>query len=84
MASAQRKDNKKRIPGLSSPWCARTKGSWYAFGRVEPGGYPPGAPTDPDLPNFRTAGTRHPVPPKKVSKFTGKSFCPSRLLSSRP
>jgi hypothetical protein len=24
--------------------------------RVEPGGYPPGAPTDPDVPNFRTAG----------------------------
>jgi hypothetical protein len=23
---------------------------------VEPGGYPPGAPTDPDMPNFRTAG----------------------------
>jgi hypothetical protein len=33
-----------------------------ARGRVEPGSYLPGAPTDPDVPNFRTAGTRHPVP----------------------
>jgi hypothetical protein len=36
-------------------------------GRVEPGGHPPGTPTDPDVPNFRTAGTRLPVPLVKVS-----------------
>jgi hypothetical protein len=36
-------------------------------GRVEPGGHPPGTPTDLDVPNFRTAGTRHPVPLVKVS-----------------
>jgi hypothetical protein len=36
-------------------------------GRIEPGGHPPGTPTDPDVPNFRTAGTRHPVPLVKVS-----------------
>jgi hypothetical protein len=38
-----------------------------AEGRVEPGSYLPGAPTDPDVPNFRTAGTRHPVPLGKGS-----------------
>jgi hypothetical protein len=36
-------------------------------GRVEPGGCPPGALADPDVPNFRTAGPRHPVPLVKVS-----------------
>jgi hypothetical protein len=34
-----------------------------AGGRVEPGGRPPGIiPTEPDVPNFRTVGSRHPVP----------------------
>jgi hypothetical protein len=41
------------------------KGS--AKGRVEPGGHPPGAPTDPDVPNLRISDTRHPVPPEKDS-----------------
>jgi hypothetical protein len=40
----------------------------YAYsGRVESGGCPPGTSTDPDALNFRTTGTRHPVPLVKVS-----------------
>jgi hypothetical protein len=35
------------------------------LGRVEPGSYLPGAPADPDVPNFRTKGPRYPVPLKK-------------------
>jgi hypothetical protein len=31
------------------------------LGRVEPGSCLPGASTDPDAPNFRTAGPRHSV-----------------------
>jgi hypothetical protein len=41
--------------------------SYQKTGRVEPGSCPPGAPTDPDVPNFRTAGPRHPVPLEKDS-----------------
>jgi hypothetical protein len=36
-------------------------------GRVEPGSYLPGAPTDPDVPNFRTFSPQHPVPLRKDS-----------------
>jgi hypothetical protein len=37
------------------------------LGRVEPSSHPPGTPTDPDVPNFRTSGPRHPAPLEKDS-----------------
>ncbi|MDR2095094.1 MAG: hypothetical protein LBP76_06200 [Treponema sp.] len=48
--------------------------------RVEPGDHPPGTPTDPDVPNFRTAGTRHPVPQKKFRLAPGVRYSPGHFL----